>query len=311
MPAWAMEDSDSDGGGDNQDSSSGKKKGGKKKGGGDIEMQKQGDDNNKYMADFFKHVEDINADIKAVSQASKDITAINEKSMRATTTAEEKSLSKKLGPLISSTNKKAKKTKQLLGILKEDTDQLKAEGKLNASDVRVRENMNTTLTKKFIDEMKTYQQAQQKYKTDIKNKVKRQVQVIKPDATDEEIDEVMKSEGGKDALYKQSILAGGVNDQIKTTYAKVAGKYQDVLTLEQSVAELHQMFLDFALLTERQGEMLDQIEFNVEQAADYVEEANVETHTAIEYQKSIRKKQCWIILIVTVGAAIVMYFLFK
>ena len=71
------------------------------------------------------------------------------------------------------------------------------------------------------------------------------------------------------------------------------------------------MFLDFALLTERQGEMLDQIEFNVEQAADYVEEANVETHTAIEYQKSIRKKQCWIILIVTVGAAIVMYFLFK
>jgi t-SNARE complex subunit (syntaxin) len=79
----------------------------------------------------------------------------------------------------------------------------------------VRENMNTTLTKKFIDEMKTYQQAQQKYKTDIKNKVKRQVQVVKPDATDEEINDIMKSEGGRDALYKQSILAGGVNDQIK------------------------------------------------------------------------------------------------
>jgi len=310
MPAWAMEDSDSDGDGDKPDWSkdSGKNIGGKKKGGGDIEMQQQGDDSNKYMTDFFKHVEAINADIKAVSQASKDIAVINEKSMRATTTAEEKSLSKKLGPLISSTNKRAKSTKSLLGLLKEDTDQLNAEGKLNASDVRVRENMNTTLTKKFIDEMKAYQQAQQKYKTDIKNKVKRQVQVIKPDATDEEIDEVMKSEGGKDALYKQSILAGGVNDQIKTTYAKVAGKYQDVLTLEQSVAELHQMFLDFALLTEQQGEMLDQIEFNVTQAADYVEEANVETHTAIEYQKSIRKKQCWIIIIAVVVAALVLIF---
>ena len=79
----------------------------------------------------------------------------------------------------------------------------------------VRENMNTTLTKKFVDEMKTYQQAQQQYKTDIKKKVKRQVQVVKPDATDEEVDAVMKSEGGRDALYKQSILAGGVNDQIK------------------------------------------------------------------------------------------------
>jgi t-SNARE complex subunit (syntaxin) len=80
----------------------------------------------------------------------------------------------------------------------------------------------------------------------------------------------------------------------RTTYAKVAGKYQDVLTLEQSVAELHQMFLDFALLTEQQGELLDQIEFNVTQATDYVEEANVETHTAIEYQKSIRKKQWYV-----------------
>ena len=86
----------------------------------------------------------------------------------------------------------------------------------------------------------------------------------------------------------------------RTTYAKVAGKYQDVLTLEQSVAELHQMFLDFALLTEQQGELLDQIEFQVKQAGDYVEEANVDVHQAIEYQKSIRKKQCWLILIVVV-----------
>lgn len=91
----------------------------------------------------------------------------------------------------------------------------------------------------------------------------------------------------------------------------MAGKYQDVLTLEQSVAELHQMFLDFALLTEQQGELLDQIEFNVNQAADYVEEANVETHTAIEYQKSIRKKQCWIIIIVSVAVAVLLYFILK
>ena len=75
--------------------------------------------------------------------------------------------------------------------------------------------MNTTLTRKFVDEMKLYQQAQQQYKTDIKKKVKRQVQVVKPNATDAEIEDVMKSEGGKDALYKERILAGGVNDQIK------------------------------------------------------------------------------------------------
>jgi len=307
IPAWAADsDSDSDGG-----KNDGSKDNSNKKGGGDIEMQEPNDNNSQYMASFFKEVDRINADIKAVSKASKDIDIINEQSMQATTTTEEQSLSKKLSPLVASTNKLAKEAKKLLELLKQETEELKKEGKLNASNVRVRENMNTTLTKKFIDEMKAYQQAQQKYKTDIKNKVKRQVQVVKPDATDEEIDEVLKSEGGRDALYKKTILSGGVNDQIKTTYAKVAGKYQDVLTLEQSVAELNQMFLDFALLTEQQGELLDQIEFNVTQAGDYVEEANVETHQAIVYQKSIRKKQCWILLIVTVAAAVVIFLFVK
>lgn len=167
-----------------------------------------------------------------------------------------------------------------------------------------------TLTRKFIDEMKLYQQAQQKYKTDIKKKVARQVQIVKPDATDEDIDNVLRSEGGRDALYREQILAGGVNDQVKTTYAKVAGKYQDVLALESSVAELHQMFLDMALLTEQQGELLDQIEFQVKQANDYVEEANVDVYEAIEYQKKIRNKQCWLILIVAGVVAVLVIFFF-
>lgn len=88
-------------------------------------------------------------------------------------------------------------------------------------------------------------------------------------------------------------------------YLNVADKYQDVLTLEASVAELHQMFLDFALLTEQQGELLDQIQHQVQAASDYIEEGNQEMVQAIEIQKSIRKKQCCIIIIVIVVIGIV------
>ena len=78
----------------------------------------------------------------------------------------------------------------------------------------------------------------------------------------------------------------------------VADKYQDVLTLEASVAELHQMFLDFALLTEKQGELLDLIEHNVKEAGEYVDEGNKNMTEAIDLQKSILKKWCIIIFIV-------------
>ena len=75
--------------------------------------------------------------------------------------------------------------------------------------------------------------------------------------------------------------------------------------LEASVAELHQMFLDFALLTEQQGELLDQIEYQVKSASDYIEEGNKEVAEAIEIQKSIRKKQCCIIMTVLIVIGII------
>jgi t-SNARE complex subunit (syntaxin) len=85
----------------------------------------------------------------------------------------------------------------------------------------------------------------------------------------------------------------------------VADKYQDVLTLEASVNELHQMFLDFALLTEKQGELLDQIEHQVKEASEFVDQGNVEMVEAIELQISIRKKQCCILIIVLVILGII------
>ena len=85
----------------------------------------------------------------------------------------------------------------------------------------------------------------------------------------------------------------------------VADKYQDVLALEASVAELHQMFVDFALLTEQQGELLDQIEFQVKAAADYIDDGNKELVQSIEYQKSIRKRQFCILIIVLVVLGVI------
>lgn len=260
-----------------------------------------------YMNNFFKDVDEIKADIDSIRDATHRVEEINEKAVLATTTDEENQLSTQLRPLVDQTNKKAKRAKNMLALLKEDNARLKGKDEIKASDMRIRENLCNTMTRKFIDEMKLYQSAQQKYKSDIKKKLKRQVHIVKPDATDDEIEAVMRNEGGRDQLYRETILAGGVNDRISNAYQNVVGKYQDVLTLEQSVAELHQMFLDFAVLTEQQGELLDQIEYQVKSAADYVEDANEQVFEAINYQKKARKKQCCIIIIVLVLVIILLF----
>lgn len=245
------------------------------------------------MAEFFADVEIVKKQMAVISASTLHITDINQRVVLATTSAREQELSDELKPVLNDANKKAQVAKQILQRLREDTERIKTskEGTSQASEIRIRENLVNTLTRKFVDIMKQYQNVQQKYKTDIKKKVTRQVQIVKPDATTEEVDAVMKS-GGTSTLFQSAILKGDASDSISNAFMNAKDKYQDVMTLEASVAELHQMFLDFALLTEQQGEMLDQIEFQVKSASDFVDEGNANMTEAVELQKQLRYKQC-------------------
>jgi t-SNARE complex subunit (syntaxin) len=124
-------------------------------------------------------------DIVAIRNATKRITDINQQAMLATTQEKEAELSNQLEPLIRETNKSAAHAKALLQKMRDDTAALLSDNKpsTKASELRIRDNLSNTLTRKFVDVMKEYQNAQQKYKTDIKKKVKRQVQIVNPDAT--------------------------------------------------------------------------------------------------------------------------------
>lgn len=236
------------------------------------------------------------------SLASQQISELNGKAILATSNTEEQAISTQLGFVIETTNKLAAHAKGLLEMLKKESAERKKEKGTPLSEIRIRDNMCATLTKKFMDSMKDYQKAQQKYKSDMKNKVKRQVQIVKPDASEAEIDAVMRS-GDPGSIYKSAILQGGAAESITDVFLHCQDKYQDVLKLEQSVAELHQMFLDLALLVEQQGELLDQIDHQVRTAANYVEQGNQEVQKAIKYQKAHRKKMCCLL---GIGVAILL-----
>jgi t-SNARE complex subunit (syntaxin) len=160
------------------------------------------------MQEFFGDVEIVKTNIVVIKESTRKIAEINQNVLQATTTDREQDFSHELEPLIKSTNKKATIAKQLLQRLREDTERLKtsSQGAKQTPEIRIRENLSNTLTRKFVDVMKEYQNAQTKYKTDIKKKVKRQVQIVKPDATTEEIDAVFKSGGGSGEVLKSAIL---------------------------------------------------------------------------------------------------------
>ncbi len=136
-------------------------------------------------------------------------------------------------------------------------------------------------------------------------RVVRQYKIVKPDVTDQEIDEALSSEAG-DSIFAQQILSPG-HQEAKRALEEIKDRHEEIIKLEKSIKELHQLFLDMAVLIDQQGEMLDRIEFNVSNAEDYTAEAAVQLNSALSYQRSARKKKliCLAIVIAIIIAVVV------
>ena len=170
------------------------------------------------------------------------------------------------------------------------------------SDYKIRRNMHSTLTKKFMLLMESYQSCQTKYKTKYQETVKRQFKIVKPDATDDEVEQVL--EGGGEAIFTEHMLASR-NAQARAALEDVQEKHKDIQRLESSIQELHQLFVDLSVLVESQGELLDQIEYSVSQSLSYTKTGVKELESANVYARKSRKKMCYIVVFLLVVAIFV------
>merc|ERR1719271_1508507 len=76
-----------------------------------------------------------------------------------------------------------------------------------SSEARIRTNMHGTLTRKFVDLMGEYQEIQTKYKHKYRDRVERQLRIVKPKATQDEIEQAV--EGGEASeIFQQQFLQG-------------------------------------------------------------------------------------------------------
>jgi t-SNARE complex subunit (syntaxin) len=215
---------------------------------------------------------------------------------------EEKALSTEIQTIIDNTNRKAAITKKLIASLTDDTKQLKDNGSLGQAEIRIRDTMLSTISRKFRDVVSKYQDAQVLFKKHIKSKVTRQIMIAKPDISEEKIDEILAS-GNADAFTKSAILKGvaEAEDQLKESLGNAKEKYGEMLRLEKSMADLKSMFMDFALIVEEQQELLDQIQTQVELASEHIEQGNEEMVKGIDLLIDTRKKQiiiCFGILVI-------------
>ena len=192
-----------------------------------------------------------------------------------------------------------------LNLLREENVKLQEERKVNQTIARIRKNHVDVLTSKVIKLMREYRDIQEQNKATNENKIARQMKIVNPDASDEDIKKAVES---NDNAFMQGLMTDNnkaLDVAAKQALAYVTSKHNDILILCEAIATLRQMFVDLSILVERQGEVINRIEENCELALDYVKEGTEDLVQANEYSKS-SSKMLIIILVVVVIITLIM-----
>ncbi|KYO39575.1 syntaxin-2 isoform C [Alligator mississippiensis] len=163
-------------------------------------------------------------------------------------------------------------------------------------DLRIRKTQHSVLSRKFVEVMTEYNETQTLFRERSKGRIQRQLEITGKTTTDEELEEMLES--GNPSIFTFDIIS---DSQItRQALNEIESRHKDIMKLESSIRELHDMFMDMAMFVETQGEMINNIEKNVMNASDYVEHAKEETKKAVKYQSKARRKMMFIIICVTV-----------
>ncbi|CAG2185702.1 syntaxin-like isoform X1 [Mytilus edulis] len=251
-----------------------------------------------FMDMFFEQVEEIRGMIDKISANVEDVK--KKHSMILMAPQNDDKMKEELEELMSDIKKTANKVRGKLKVIEQNIEQEEHSNKSSA-DLRIRKTQHATLSRKFVEVMNDYNSCQIDYRERCKGRIIRQLEITGRTTTDEQLEDMLES--GNPKIFTQDIIME--TQQAKQTLADIEARHNDIIKLENSIRELHDMFMDMAMLVEQQGEMIDRIEYNVEQAVDYIETAKMDTKKAVKYQSKARRKMIMIIICVIVLLAVI------
>ncbi|XP_030631782.1 syntaxin-2 [Chanos chanos] len=246
-----------------------------------------------FMEDFFRKVEEVRSLIDKISSQVDDVK--KKHSMILSAPNPDDRTKEELEQLTVEIKKNANTVRTKLKSMQQSLppDDNASRGSV---DVRIQRTQYTVLSRKFVDVMTQYNETQVSFREKCKGRIQRQLEITGRVTTNEELEDMLES--GNPAIFTSDIIS---DSQItRQALNEIESRHKDIIRLESSIKELHEMFVDMAILVETQGEMINNIEKNVTNAVEYVGHAKEETKKAVRYQKKARRKVVYLAICVAV-----------
>ncbi|KAK4478785.1 hypothetical protein RD792_014284 [Penstemon davidsonii] len=255
---------------------------------------------------FFEDVESIKDDLREMESLYTQLQSSHEQSKTLHNAKAVRDLRSKMDSDISASLKKAKVIKVRLEAL----DRANAANRSvpgcgpGSSSDRTRTSVVNGLRKKLHDTMNRFNDLRQKMGSEYRETVQRRYYTVTGENPDEKVLDNLIETGESETFLQKAIQEQG-RGQVMDTIMEIQERHDAVKDMEKNLMELHQVFLDMAVLVESQGEQLDDIESQVNRANSFVRGGTQHLTEARKSQKSTRKWTCIAIVILLIIILIV------
>ncbi|XP_008418555.1 syntaxin 3b isoform X6 [Poecilia reticulata] len=245
-------------------------------------------DNAAFMDEFFSQIEDIRNSIDKIDENVAEVKKLYSVILSAPTS--DQKTQDDLESITNDIKKMANNARNKLKTIERNLESEQQQERVSA-DIRIRKSQHAVLSRKFVEVMTKYNEAQVDFRERSKGRIQRQLEITGQAKTDEELEEMLES--GNAAVFTAGIVDSGISKQ---ALSEIESRHKDIVRLESSIKELHDMFVDIAMLVESQGGMIDRIESNMDQSVGFVERAVADTKKAAKFQQEARRKKMMITL---------------
>jgi len=238
----------------------------------EAEEEGQSPRSEEFMSSFFHNVTEVKVNLKKLDNNVKDLEERYAKQLGTVDTKEKKKVATEVNKVIDDTNsianKVKKKLQEMANVKQEATDEA------GLAEARIRKSTHTSLVQRFVEIMEQYQASQAKYQKQYRENVERQIKIVKPEVTQQEVEETVQS-GNADRIFASKLVDRRAAAESALTYIK--DRHDEIVKITKSLEELHNLFIDMNVLIQEQGEMINSIAFNVRSTKEHTKKKSCST----------------------------------
>jgi len=144
---------------------------------------------------------------------------------------------------------------------------------------------------KFKEAIQDFQRSELDFRTRYRQRVERQFRIVKPEATPEEIREVVENPEAGGQIFSNAVATSNRYGESRAAYKEVQDRHQDIKRIEVTLSELAELVNDMAVIINEDDDKINDIAKQAEGAQADVEQGLVHTEEATRHARAARKKR--------------------